>query len=291
MKIKEGFKGERSIVLPRMLTEMEASDALLSRLYVTDIGHYPNAAHHHRTRTEPIAEHVFIYCVDGSGHYRLNGKEHTVSANQFFILPPGVGHEYWSDEADPWTIYWMHFAGKMASSYADGLDTPHSIKPSRNSRIADRIDMFEEMMGCLSEWHDLESIRYCSSLLHHFLGSLRYLDSFRSQREESKDYVEAIKHFISENLERQLSLAEIAEYAGRSIPQISAVFKKRTGYTLINYVNMEKISRACRLLDETQLRLNQISPKVGIADPGYFSRLFSSIMGMSPSEYRDRPHG
>ncbi len=41
LKINEGFPGERSIVLPKMIKEIEQKDPVLSQLYITDIGYYP----------------------------------------------------------------------------------------------------------------------------------------------------------------------------------------------------------------------------------------------------------
>lgn len=49
-----------------------------------------------------------------------------------------------------------------------------------------------------------------------------------------------------------------------------------------------KMRKACNLLDNTNMKLSQISLKLGIDDPYYFSRLFSHIMGLSPKTYRNR---
>jgi hypothetical protein len=59
-KRKDGFMGERSIVLRPEIVELEARDPLASSLYVTDIGFYPSALYHYRERTEPIDEYVLI---------------------------------------------------------------------------------------------------------------------------------------------------------------------------------------------------------------------------------------
>ena len=42
------------------------------------------------------------------------------------------------------------------------------------------------------------------------------------------------------------------------------------------------------MLKATDLRINQICYKVGFEDSLYFSRLFSKMMGISPSEYREQ---
>ena len=65
-RIKEGFKGERAIVLPAFLIEELKQDPLGSELYITDIGYYPHACFHYRKRnTEEATEFILIYCMDG----------------------------------------------------------------------------------------------------------------------------------------------------------------------------------------------------------------------------------
>ena len=51
---RDGFTGERSIVLPPMIIELEEKDPLASSLFITDIGYYPHAKHHYRSRQQPI---------------------------------------------------------------------------------------------------------------------------------------------------------------------------------------------------------------------------------------------
>jgi AraC-like DNA-binding protein len=119
----------------------------------------------------------------------------------------------------------------------------------------------------------------------HYLASLRYIQQYRAVKGNTgNDIVEIVAHYFAENIERHLTLAEVAAYSGLSASRLSAVFKERTGHSPLNYFNLMKI----RLLDNTGLKLSQISFKLGIDDQYYFSRLFSKIMGMSPKAYRNR---
>ena len=135
MKQKDGFSGERSIVLPRMIIDIEREDPLVSSLYVTDIGYYPHADGHFRERKEPIGQNVLIYCADGAGWYRVGKHEFTVAANQFFILPAGLPHSYGADAENPWTIYWVHFTGSHSAVYVQGAGCPQDVRPGVHSRI------------------------------------------------------------------------------------------------------------------------------------------------------------
>ena len=71
-RIKNGFKGERTIVLPAFLIEKLKQDPLGQELYITDIGYYPHANFHYCERTaEEVNEFVLIYCVEGQGWFEL----------------------------------------------------------------------------------------------------------------------------------------------------------------------------------------------------------------------------
>ncbi len=290
MKRQQGFSGERIIVLPPMLIDRAASDSLAQSLYVTDIGYYPRAEGHFCQRLEPIAEQVLIYCIDGAGWYRVDGKTIPVAANHFFILPAGKPHAYGADEQSPWTIYWIHFSGAHAGIYAAGAQQPQEVKPDRHSRINYRNQIFEEMFNTLNGGVSLESLRYVSSLLHYYLASMRYISTYRHADDslESEGVVAAAIHYMEEHLEKRMTLAEIAAYTGYSPSHFSALFRARTGESPLGCFNRLKIEASCRMLRETGMRINQICHKVGIADCYYFSRLFRRITGCSPRQYRQK---
>ncbi|MEG1545443.1 MAG: AraC family transcriptional regulator, partial [Tannerellaceae bacterium] len=293
-KRKDGFSGERALVLPVSVVQEMESDPLSAPLHITDIGYYPKAEHHFREREIAIPQYVFIYCIEGEGWFKLHDISCKVTKNQYFILPAGVPHQYGSDENKPWTIYWIHFKGKLAHQFAAGLSQPMDINPSIYSRISGRIDLFEEIFHTLEMGYSHENVLYACSVFYHFLGTLRYLQQYRNAiRSESdeNDLVTAAIHFMKENIEKKLTLAELAKHIGYSSSHFSILFSQRTGYSPISYFNQLKIQQACHLLDFTDMKINQVCFKIGIDDSYYFSRLFTKIMGVSPREYKKEKKG
>ena len=285
---KDGFRGERMIVLPPMIVDIEKQDPLVSSLYITDIGYFPAAANHYRKRNQPINEYVLIYCVKGHGWYELRGEHYEVKENEFFILPAGEPHAYGADK-EPWTIYWVHFSGKHADIFSRGLQKPHRIATTIDSRIGERNNLFEEIINTLHDSYDLDHLRYVSSLLHYYLGSMCFLRIYRNAThlDPSTDPVQAAIHYMKENIEHPISLNDISQYIGYSVSHFSTLFKNQIGQSVLSYNNLIKIQRACEMLTETDMKINQIAYKVGIEDSYYFSRLFSKIMKMSPTDYRE----
>lgn len=293
MKIKDGFEGEQSLVLPELVINMMERDALTSMLHISDMGFYPRAAHHYRSRQQPLDQYIFIYCIDGEGWYEINRRRYAVTANQYFIIPADTPHTYAASATHPWSIYWIHFRGTLAQHYARHAATPQSVTPSLTSRIHRRHELFDEIYATLQQSLTIESLRYAMAAFHHYLASLLYIKSYRtaSAKQHDGDVVDAVIHFMEENIGKQITLAGISAYSGYSPSRLSAIFRERTGHSPLNYFNLLRVRHACRLLETTSLRLNQISLKIGIADPLYFSRLFSKIMGIPPRAYRNRPKG
>lgn len=294
MKLKEGFNGERAIVLPKMIIDWMESDALTSALHITDMGYYPKAQSHYRERKEPINQYVLIYCVNGAGWYRVGGQEYQVVGGQYFILPAGLPHEYCADNTNPWTIYWIHFKGTLASCYVPGVSHPIDVKPDKDSRISDRLRLFEEIYNTLKAGYGNGNLRYVSSLFHSFLGSLQFMQYYRragGAPVDEDNVADAAIHYMKENMEKKVALDDVATFTGYSVSRFSLLFKQKTGHSPLAYFNLLKIQQACFLLDSTDMKINQICYKTGFDDAYYFSRLFSKIMGCSPREYRKSKKG
>lgn len=294
IKQKDGFKGERALVLPTSIVKSLETDVVASILYITDIGYYPKALHHFRERTTPIDQYVFIYCIEGEGWYRLRDHEYKIASGQYFIIPSGEVHAYGSNDENPWTIYWIHFKGKLASEFVSQAVAPTELRPSVHSRISNRIDLFEEIFHTLEMGYSRENLLYSCSIFYHYLGTLRYLQQYRDVALGHKvrtNIIVAAIHFMKENIEKKLTLAEIARHVGYSTSYFSVLFSQRTGYSPLSYFNYLKIQSACQLLDFTDMRINQICYKIGIDDSYYFSRLFHKIMGMSPMKYKKMKKG
>lgn len=294
MKLKDGFQGERAFVLPPACIEQLKNHPISSSLLITDIGYYPRAAHHYRERSDGVGENIFIYCTRGKGWFSVNGQSFPVNPDSYVIIPANTPHSYGASEDDPWSIYWIHFTGTLSEYFLPERMAPIEIKPGNYSRIADRLNMFEEIMSTLTRGYEMDNLLYACSVFHHFLGSLRYLRAYRNSpasNNSGTNLLESAIRYMNENIEKKLTLADIAAYTGYSTSLISQIFRLHTGMSPIDYLNRLKIRHACYLLDFSDMKINQVCHKTGISDPYYFSRLFHKIMGISPKEYRHQEKG
>lgn len=293
-KLKEGFRGQRAIIIPSFIIDNIKNDPLGRQLYITDIGFYPTASHHYRERSsEQASENILIYCVKGEGWYKIRNQKYIVPQDHFFIIPEHEAHSYGCNEENPWSIYWFHFSGEIASFFANGFDIPTAINAVNSSSTKGHLELFEEIYCALDNGFSNNNILYATSTLFHFLGLLKYSRLYIDHNNESQqlDVVDLSIKYMQEKLTQRIKLSDIASEVHLSVSYFSNLFFKKTGFSPLQYLNMLRIRKACQYLDNTNMKINQIAPLVGIDDNFYFSRIFSKIMGITPSQYRSDKKG
>jgi AraC family transcriptional regulator, transcriptional activator of pobA len=91
---------------------------------------------------------------------------------------------------------------------------------------------------------------------------------------------------IDERHAQQLSLRDVARELALTPGHLTTVVRRRTGRTVQDWIIERRMAEARRLLAETDVPVAEVARRVGVPDPGYFSRLFSRSHGVSPRAWR-----
>lgn len=290
LRKREGFEGQRLIVIPKkIISDFLVTDPVTRQIYITDIGYYPKAKFHYAERPNGISQHIIIYCMEGYGWIEINKKRISLSPSQFIAIPASTPHRYGADEENPWTIYWIHFKGENAAFIADLIKKNSDNYKPQLAYSEDRIKLFDDIYYNLEKGYSDDTLRYVNMIFHHFLSSMIYEEKFnRKKNTPGRDIAEAAIERMQNEIQKNFTLNEMASFSGFSVTHFSDLFKKKTGYSPIEYFNHLKIQKACQYLAFTTMPIKELSAYVGIDDQYYFSRMFSRLMGLSPSEYRKR---
>ncbi|MBM7114627.1 GlxA family transcriptional regulator [Archangium primigenium] len=97
----------------------------------------------------------------------------------------------------------------------------------------------------------------------------------------------AIERFVTQNVERQVSLEELARAAHVSSRTLARRVRTSLGMTPQEFVHRLRVRRAIHLLETTHDAVDDIAARVGYADAAAFRRVFRRYTGESPRQFRD----
>ena len=114
-----------------------------------------------------------------------------------------------------------------------------------------------------------------------------YADDLVVHQKVKEDVI--VKHaqeFIQTHYAQNLNLADIAQQSFLHPNYFSALFKKKTGVTIREYILQVRVGKAKELMENPELKLQEIAAAVGYEDQAHFNRAFKNVTGMAPSQYR-----
>jgi len=123
-------------------------------------------------------------------------------------------------------------------------------------------------------------------LFEFFFRINEYISRKRGSRNEQ--LISKIREYIDANYFENITLTGISKIFGISSGYLSSLFYEYNGMNFIDYLSNLRIQKAKMLLKNSDLRIYEISEKVGYRDAYYFSTAFKKIVGINPTDYREK---
>ena len=153
--------------------------------------------------------------------------------------------------------------GKVHPFYIHGM----------SSEFAKKIETCQTMSDIEKLWKDM-SFSYCKLVNTHLATGYSPL-------------INNVVMLISANISENITLNSTAEKFNVNASYLSSAFKKDTGYTFTEFVNMKRVEKAKQLLETTSMQIQEISRLCGIFDSNYFIKVFKKHTGKTPRQYRE----
>ena len=99
-----------------------------------------------------------------------------------------------------------------------------------------------------------------------------------------------VEEYVKLNLQRPISLPDLANAAGLSRMHFAAQFRAATGYGPHEYLTHQRIENAKSSLSETENSIAEIALDAGYSSQAYFSTVFKRLTGQTPARWRSA-HG
>lgn len=120
-----------------------------------------------------------------------------------------------------------------------------------------------------------------------YLDMIRLLTGQKVKREDISNYtIKKAINYIREHYQESITLEEVSRKLEITPEYLSTLFNRVMEINFSTFLKQFRVSHAKRLLKGTELKIYEVSEKVGYGDPKYFMRVFKEVQGISPGEYR-----
>ena len=104
-----------------------------------------------------------------------------------------------------------------------------------------------------------------------------------------EQFMEKVMEFMEEQMDNaELTIDEFAEKLMLSRTIFYRKLKSIIGLTPVDFIREIRIKRAVQLIDSGEYNFSQVAYMTGFNDPKYFSKCFKKVIGITPSEYKEK---
>lgn len=230
---------------------------------------------------------VLHYIIDGEGHLTVNSSAYELQAGDLFILGPGESHSYACDSPHGFDLLWIEFFGANSREIFSELQKNdiRIIKPPYNE---DTVCCMKEIATYINENVILENDKLytASHMVYKMICSLIIASKSMNRTEGPlPNFINTVLEYIRLHLSHPLDITFLANLSNKSYSEFCKIFKKHIGCSPKKYVNIQKINKACDML-EHDCYIDEISEKLSFCDTSYFVKVFKNHNGITPYQYK-----
>lgn len=237
-------------------------------------------------------EYEMIIVKKGRLKLILDGKSFYVNEGESAFISGGVVHGGIPEECEYYCIVFdlaslfkdVALCSKSVAIFLTNADCFTGVYGAERKQSAIMREILYSMQN-RDNGYDLNVIGLLWKLLGAFVSEPVISEGEqinKSQRQKLKD----VLSYIRKNIDKNITLEELAQVSGMSPRYFCRVFKSMTGRTPIEYVNYYRIETASQMLITTGERVTDIALNCGFNDMSYFSKMFKKLKGISPSKFR-----
>ncbi len=228
---------------------------------------------------------VFQYSLEGAGYFRDAAHEYRVGPGEGFLCAindEATSYYYGDQSPTAWHFLAVCVEGEAARIMVRDLIAAHG-------------PIFKVPLDA-ALWHQLQSLKageysspHMSMMTALELTSMLMMTLWQVGVRAPEEPADMLMKKAMHRLSLPSPLPEIGELAASlhvSREHFSRVFRRHTGVSPQNWVNQERISRACRLLCTTDLSNKQLAHQLGYDQPSSFLRAFRRATQMTPQQFR-----
>ena len=253
-------------------------------LYIQEAGHFycePGFF----TLHENMNSYFVLLSLNGEGEYKYSNKVYTVHKNQIIYSDCNERNVYSVRPNKYWEFKWFHFNGVTAKGFYNQYKQNNGtiLDIEEETAFPDIINDIIEINKNKSMYSEILSNKLITDFLVEILV---YTGSILSIENLAPDYIRSAINDIDNHFKQCLTLEHFEKTLNISKYYFIKEFKKYTGFTPNEYIQITRINHAKKLLMYSSLNINMISEECGFLNVGHFINTFKKKTQTTPFQYR-----
>ena len=232
-----------------------------------------------------------VYIREGFCLHDAEDKMSLLMEGDLFLLKPSQTHRYVGNRVV--SIYNCLFAPEMipealavTDAFSLGPIYPHiHLTLSERKNVLRLLDGMHQERAEKSPFWAIKMQGMLDCLLVDYARMLETRAGTDARKQAHTGYVMPALEYIEREYASDLTVKAIANVAGVSADYLTRQFKLVLGIAPLDYLRRYRFARAMELLQKN-IRIVEVSEKVGFRSLAHFSREFKKELGLTPSQYR-----
>ena len=236
-----------------------------------------------------------LLTLEGAVTYTVQDMIYQVRKGEVLIVPPDTPHSLSMEEGSSRYLFLFEPDAVMTmqdvKSMAMYFNKPFHLRDSSEAHVRIRELLIQARE--IYEKQDLmwNTVCYSSILRIYAILGQRYLSGIRPRAEDTirnmdSEVITAVMTYINNHYREELSLEDVAQFAGFSRYYFSRSFKRQTGYSFKDYLCQKRLQVAMDLLIRSDLSMRGVAVESGFGSVATFNRVFREKKGCTPTQYR-----
>lgn len=225
-----------------------------------------------------IGFHDLTFVVEGKSIYYVNGHPYTVEPGDVIYIPMGSVREAHTFKENPMHSYAFNF-NWLPSGSPVPLPLQTVTKNVITNEILGYIRQFTHVWLSRQPGYMMKSRALFMLIIHRLMTicDKSVIDIHTDQR------VNKVMEYITEHFQEDLDSTQLAKLVNLNPVYFGKLFKKNTGQSFKEYLNMVRVNHAEMLLSTGGFTVTEVADRCGFHDVSYFSNVFKAIKGIPPS--------
>lgn len=221
----------------------------------------------------------------GKGKVDINGTRYTIGPGSSFVFVPGMHVIGTHDPGDPLVVFAVHFSPVLSRK----MSLTRFFQPYQGIHLRERSLFYDWSHQCLSAYHSHPQMGVTQAGHLLMVMLMQLWKEVNIKQVSTKDAnVDALLSEIRAHPEKDWTTDNMCRSSALSSTYLNQRFRAKVGKSPQQYVIQMRIERACFLLEESAMSLEQIADSLGYNDVYFFNRQFSKVMGITPGQYNRR---